>query len=114
MAGDFFMTSLVGKTAGNNVTAYILATVQDQRVFNEMNYGGDYIQLGGGNKMNRLQEPPQAAPQRMASLVGETGGGNVTAYMAATSQDPRSSAGWELTGNRRGLPKCNYPPQLGS
>jgi len=118
MAAVLFMNSIVDVNttpAPDNVTAYIMATDQDPREMpQEMNYNGDYIVLGGGNKMNRLKAPPQASAQFVNDIVGQTAAGEVTAYMMATVADPRSSAGWALKGNRRGNRKCNYPPQIGA
>lgn len=111
-----FMNSIIGLDSvpvPSQALFYVMATVSDPQTFNdELNVQGDAIVAGGSEKMNSRLAAPQVLPGALIGTFAVSAGCSV-AWIMAIVDDPLSSAGWTIRGDRHDNQDSNYPPQIG-
>lgn len=116
MTAALFVNSIVGLDAvatPNQSLFYLMATVDDPRVFNdEMNFQGDSSIQGFAHHADRRVAPPQAPTALVTGAFGTTVDGNLE-WIMAVDDDPRSSGGKYIHPDRYNNGSSNYPPQVG-
>jgi hypothetical protein len=116
MTAMLFVNDIVGLTVAvpNQSLSYLMATVDDPRVFNdEMNFQGDSSIQGFALQPDRRAALPQAPAKLVTGGFGTQPDGNLE-WIMAVDDDPRSSGGKYLHPDRYNKAKSNYPPQIGS
>jgi hypothetical protein len=116
MTVAFYINSIVGLDSvatPNQSLSYMMATVDDPRVFNdEMNFQGDSSIQGFAHHSDRRAALPQAPAELMTGAFGTTVDGNLE-WIMAVDDDPRSGGGKFIHTDRHNNAPSNYPPQLG-
>ena len=112
-----FMNSIIGLDpvpVPPQALFYVMATVSNPQTFNdELNIlPGNAIVSGGSEKMNSRVAAPQVLPGALSGTFAVSAGNSV-AWIMAIVDDPLSSAGWTIRGDRLGNEDSNYPPQIG-
>lgn len=112
-----FMNSIIGLDSvpvPPQALSYIMATGSNPQAFNdELNIlPGNAIVSGGSEKMNSRLAAPQVLPRSLIGTFAVSAGISV-AWIMASVDDPLSSAGWTIRGDRLGNEDSNYPPQIG-
>ena len=117
MTAMLSLNSIVGLDAvavPNQSLFYLMATVDDPRVFNdEMNNMMDSSVQGFAHQADRRAGPPQVPVGSAIGAFGTQPDGNLE-WIMGTVDDPRSSGGKYVHPDRRNKGLSNYPPQIGS